>query len=274
MGAHQSGSIWAKTFRSWMHKYYPQYVEAGNERCVYVMRESEELAPINLDELRGLKIEKNAKIIIVIMNTDDMLIAYSDNARDLVDFFEKKLNNFFEATPLSQIEHCMGMYVLYDQDKGILTLDPRRHVYGFINHMGLDADSDVGVSTPLDPNEVYSKMDSPPEIDVKLRDKAWRAHGKLIHLAIWARPISFILYQCSEIMCIIQARNYGTPIQGSLSTWLRLETSSSFTEQQTSNLWISSPMATLTPTGPDVFMIENLQASISSFCSAQQSAGK
>jgi len=38
------------------------------------MRESEELAPINLDELRGLKIKKNEKIIIMIMNTEDMLI--------------------------------------------------------------------------------------------------------------------------------------------------------------------------------------------------------
>jgi len=57
-GAHQSGAIWAKTFHAWMHKNYPQYVEAGNERCVYVMRESGELAPISLDELRGLKIEK------------------------------------------------------------------------------------------------------------------------------------------------------------------------------------------------------------------------
>ena len=55
-------------------------------------------------------------------------------------------------------------------------------VYGFINHMGLDADSDVGLSTPLDPREVYSKMDSPPEIDVTLRDKVWQAHGKLIDL--------------------------------------------------------------------------------------------
>jgi len=50
-GAHQSGAIWAKTFHAWMHKNYPQYVEAGNERCVYVMRESGELAPISLDEL-------------------------------------------------------------------------------------------------------------------------------------------------------------------------------------------------------------------------------
>ena len=104
---------------------------------------------------------------------------------------KKQLNNSFEATPRSQIEHYVGMHVLYDQDKGILTLDARRHVYGFINHMGLDADSDIGVSTSLDLHEVYSKMDSPPEIDVKLRDKVWQAHCKLIHLAIWARPNLF-----------------------------------------------------------------------------------
>jgi len=171
-----------------MHKNYLQYVEAGNEQCVYVMRESKELAPINLDELRGLKIEKDEKKIIMIMNTDNMLIAYSDNVRDLVDSFEKKLNNSFEATPRSQIEHYMDMHVLYVQQEGILTLDVRRHVYGFINHLGLDLNSDVGVSTPLDPHEVYSKADSPPEIDVKLRDKAWQAHCKLIHLAIWAHP--------------------------------------------------------------------------------------
>jgi len=152
------------------------------------MQESEELAHINLDELRGLKFEKNEKIIIMIMNTDDMLIAYSENARKLVDSFEKKLNNSFEATPRSQIEHYMGTHVLYDKKKSLLTVDARRHVYSFINHMGLDPVLDVGVSTLLDPLEVYSKADSPPEIDVKLRDKVWQAHGKLIHLAIWARP--------------------------------------------------------------------------------------
>ena len=90
-------------------------------------------------------------------------------------------------------------------------------MYGFINHMGLDADSDIGVSTPLDPHEDYSKMASPPEIDVKLRDNVWQAHGKLIHLAIWACPdlvhsVSVLgryvhnpsekLYVCRNFSCI------------------------------------------------------------------------
>ena len=170
----------------------PQYVEAGNERCVCVMRESEELAPSNLDELRdlGLKIEKTEKCIIMIINTDDMLITYSDNVRELVDFFEKKLNNFFEVTPRSKIEQFMGMHVLYNKQKGLLrlTLDTGRQVYGFINHTGLDPHSDVGVNKLLNPPEVYSKADLPPEIDVKLRDKVWQAHCKHIHLAIWAHP--------------------------------------------------------------------------------------
>jgi len=72
--------------------------------------------------------------------------------RKLVDSFEKKSNDFFEATPCSKIEHYIGMHVLYDEQKGLLTLDVRPHVYGFINHMGLDQNSDVGVSTPLDPH--------------------------------------------------------------------------------------------------------------------------
>jgi len=57
------------------------------------------------------------------MNTDNMLIAYSENAIELVDSFKRKLNDYFEATPRSKIEHYMGMHVLYDKQKGLLTLD-------------------------------------------------------------------------------------------------------------------------------------------------------
>ena len=103
-GAHQSRSIWAKTFRAWLHKHYPKYVEARNERCVYVMRGWKELALIDLDEFWGQKIEKDEKIVIMIVNTDNMLISYSDNARQLVDSFEKKLIDCFEATPRPKIE--------------------------------------------------------------------------------------------------------------------------------------------------------------------------
>ena len=45
------------------------------------------------------------------MNTDDMLITYSDNARELVDSFEKKLNDSLETTPCFKIEYDMGIHV-------------------------------------------------------------------------------------------------------------------------------------------------------------------
>jgi len=54
----------------------------------------------------------------------------------------------------------MGMHVLCDKQKRLLTLDTRRHVYGFFDRMALDPRSDVGVSTLLDPHEIYSKADS------------------------------------------------------------------------------------------------------------------
>ena len=38
-GAHQSGAIWSKTWRAWMKEHASEFHEAGNERCVYVMRQ-------------------------------------------------------------------------------------------------------------------------------------------------------------------------------------------------------------------------------------------
>jgi hypothetical protein len=38
-GTKQGGALWAKTFRDWMHREQPQFIEAGNERVCYVFRE-------------------------------------------------------------------------------------------------------------------------------------------------------------------------------------------------------------------------------------------
>ena len=83
-GTKQGGALWAKTFRDWMRREQPQFIEAGNERVCYVFREGYDGAPIDLDKLRGLTLEPNEKLIILCMNTDDMLIAYTDSARHLV----------------------------------------------------------------------------------------------------------------------------------------------------------------------------------------------
>ena len=187
-GAHQSGAAWAATFRDWMRESAPEFKEAGNERCVYVMRMKADGEPVDLNIERGMMLEEGEKLVIIVMNTDDMLIAYTKNAKSFVDNFEHTLNKSFEATPREEVEYYMGMHIIRDRERKLLGYDARRHVYNFIWHMGRSPDESVGVSTPLDPHETYTKEDCPPEVNTKLREKVWAAHGILIHLSIWARP--------------------------------------------------------------------------------------
>ena len=153
-----------------------------------MFREQGDGTPTNLDDLRGIQLDPDEKIIILVMNTDDMLISYSDNARSLVDAFELELNQSYEATPRTPLEYYLGLHVQRDRKNRVLSLDARRHGYEFIRFMGLDPYSSAGVSTPLDPAVTYSKADCPAQVDAELKTKILQAHGKLIHLAIWARP--------------------------------------------------------------------------------------
>ena len=187
-GSRQGGAVWAKTFREWMKLKQPKFKEAGNERCVYVFRERGDGTPSDLDTMRGIQLEPDEKIIILVMNTDDMLISYSENARGIVDEFELTLNEAYEATPRAPIEYYLGMHIQRDRKNRLLTLDARRHIYEFIQMMGLDPHTSSSVGTPLDPAITYSKADCPRSVDAALKTKILQAHGKLIHLAIWARP--------------------------------------------------------------------------------------
>ena len=213
-GTKQGGALWAKTFRDWMRREQPQFIEAGNERVCYVFREGYDGAPIDLDNLRGLTLEPNEKLIILCMNTDDMLIAYTDSARHLVEF-ERSLNASYTSTPRTPLEYYLGMHVQRDREKRVLSIDVRRHIYDFIRSMGLDPFSSASVSTPLDPNVLFSKADCPPVIDAEIKERVLRAHGKLIHMAIWARPD---LAHCVSVL----GRYVHNPSQKHLDAYLRV----------------------------------------------------
>jgi len=64
----------------------------------YVLRDSQDITPFDLEDLRKLEIETDEKIINMIMDTNNMLTACSDNAKELFDSFEKKQNDPFVAT--------------------------------------------------------------------------------------------------------------------------------------------------------------------------------
>jgi hypothetical protein len=187
-GAHQSGAIWAQTWRNWVHQHAPDFKEAGSERCVFVKREHADGTCVDLDELRDITLEPGERLVILVMNTDDLLVLYTDSARAIVDDFESLLNLSFEATPRAPVEQYLGMHVTRNRERRFLAIDGRRHVRDFIHDMGYDHKATTTVRTPLDPTIVYSKEDCPAEIDVALRAKVWSAHGKLIHLAVWTRP--------------------------------------------------------------------------------------
>ena len=214
-GTRQGGAVWAKTFRDWMKREQPQFVEAGNERVCYVFREHADGTSVDLDTLRGLTLEPNEKLIILCMNTDDMLISYTENARHLVDEFERTLNLSYECTPRVPLEYYLGMHIVRNREQRVLSIDVRRHIYDFIRSMGLDPNSSASVSTPLDPNLVYSKDDCPQVINTEIKERVLRAHGKLIHMAIWARPD---LAHCVSVL----GRYVHNPSQKHLDAYLRV----------------------------------------------------
>lgn len=81
--------------------------------------------------------------------------------------------------------------------------------------MGLDPFSSASVSTPLDPNVLFSKADCPPVVDAEIKERVLRAHGKLIHMAIWARPD---LAHCVSVL----GRYVHNPSQKHLDAYLRV----------------------------------------------------
>ena len=187
-GAHQSGALWSQTWRTWVKDNLPDFREAGTERCVYVFRQHANGKPVDLEELRGISLEPDEELIILVMNTDDLLLLYTDSALARVNDLEALINKSFDATPREPVEQYLGLHVARDADRHYLCLDARRHVYEFIRHMDLDPHGSASVSTPLDPHVHYSKADCPDVVDTALRERIWSAHGKLIHLAVWARP--------------------------------------------------------------------------------------
>ena len=73
-----------------MKEHASEFHEAGTERCVYVMRQDAQGNPINLDKADSIKLQPSEKLVIIVMNTDDLLIMYTKNAKEHVDAFESR----------------------------------------------------------------------------------------------------------------------------------------------------------------------------------------
>ena len=69
------------------------------------------------------------------------------------------------------------MHIVRDWEQRELSSDVRRHIYDFIRSMRVDPNSSASVSTPLDPNTVYSKDNCPIVITPEIKDRDLHAHG-------------------------------------------------------------------------------------------------
>jgi hypothetical protein len=58
---------------------------------VYVFCANDKGNPIDLNKLRSVTLEPGEKLVIMVMNTDDSLILYTDNSLSLVDALEEKI---------------------------------------------------------------------------------------------------------------------------------------------------------------------------------------
>ena len=121
-----------------------------------------------MDKLHGLTSEPDEKLFILCMGTDDMLLSHTENARHLVDELELT-HPTYKCTPGDRLSATLAC-ILYEIGNIAAELD-------FIRSMSLDPNSSASVSTPLDPNTVYSKDNCPIAINPEIKDRDLHAHG-------------------------------------------------------------------------------------------------
>ena len=72
---------------------------------------------VDLDKLRDITLEPRERLVILVMNTDDLLILNTDSARAEVDAFEKLLNQSFEATSRAPVDQHLGMHATVTRNR-------------------------------------------------------------------------------------------------------------------------------------------------------------
>ena len=136
----------------------------------FVYREHTDGTSVDLDTLHELNLEPDELLIILGINTDDIPLLYTENTRHMVEISSAPSNLSYKCTPPDAIEYYPGMHIIRDREQRVLSIDVRRHIYGFIRSMGLDPNSLVAChiasfSKLLHPNTVYSKDDCPKVIE-------------------------------------------------------------------------------------------------------------
>lgn len=145
-------------------------------------------------------IEGGKKMYITVF-VDDLLCFYprqSDKAKHL----KEQIKAGFKSKDLGECSHILGMHVVRDRTKGIITINQRLYIQNLLTKFQMQ--DCIPVTTPLNPGTIYtvSGLKDLPESalfgDVTLYQKAI---GSLVYLTISTRPdIAFAVTLLARFM--------------------------------------------------------------------------
>ena len=139
----------------------------------------------------------NGKTIIVIfaVYVDDTIICSNDKRTLFAE--KKRLSERFEMDDRGEVHHILGMEVLRDRQKKILTISQKLYLEEILKRFGMEDCNPVG--TPMEPNKHFTKINEDEE---QADEKQFQAAiGSLNYAAIATRPdLSTAVGKLSQFM--------------------------------------------------------------------------
>jgi len=142
----------------------------------------------SFDSCAYIKINENKELVIVTIYVDDLLIF--SNCVKLKNLVKDQLKKRFEMKDLGIANYCLGIKIERDRAKGSISLNQTQYVENMLRKYNMHEAHPVG--TPLDPNKVLSKLQS-PNADTLQEQKISKvpyqaAVGSLLYAAQATRP--------------------------------------------------------------------------------------
>lgn len=111
----------------------------------------------SFDSCALIKITENKELVIVTVYVDDLLIF--SNSIKLKDWVKEQLMKRFEMKDLGTASYCLGIKIERDRVKGSISLNQTQYIENMLRKYNMHDSNPV--TTPLDQNQVLSKLQSP-----------------------------------------------------------------------------------------------------------------
>ena len=124
---------------------------------------------------------------ILTLYVDDLLIL-SENPADVVQI-KDALSSRFEMVDFGEVNMILGMRVLRDREKGILTIDQEQYAQEVLKRFGMENCKPVSTPLPTDAKMVLSQGATSEEERREMEAVPYRqAIGSLMYLMVSTRP--------------------------------------------------------------------------------------